>query len=292
MALGPDDLLLSYMAMTRVEPMWRFFGASFEERCIAAEAGGFAAIGLVPEVYDEARAAGHSDDDLQAMLATRGLVVGELELPVTFPSLAQKDSVVETLEHTLEIADRFGAERLLTVASAGLTEQEVAEAFGWICDRCAEHGLLASLEFVSVPGHTSVLDPPTAVRIVEAAGRSNGGITVDACHHFNGSAEWAELEAIPGELITAIQFDDTEIPRLEPDWVEGTPHHRKAPGEGDADLVRFVRTMDALGAACPYSIEVIDREIVALPPVALGERLGRTTRSVLAKARAQGRPAS
>jgi hypothetical protein len=58
------------------------------------------------------------------------------------------------------------------------------------------------------------------------------------------------------------------------------------PGEGDADLVRFVRTMDAIGASCAYSVEVISREIVELSPVELGERLGNASRRVLEAARA------
>ena len=184
MALGPSDLVLSYMAMTRVEPMWRFFGASFHERCVAAAAGGFAAIGLVPEVYDEG-VGRHLDHDLRGADprpgGRRGRAAGHV------PALSQQESVIEALEHTLEIADRFGAERMRG-RIPGLTERETAEAFGWICDRARSTVCSPPWSSWSVPGHTSVLDPPTAVRVVEAAGRSNGGITVDSCHHFNGSA--------------------------------------------------------------------------------------------------------
>ncbi len=285
MALGPNDLVLSYMAMTRVEPPWKFFGASFEDRCIAGAAGGFAGIGIVPVVYDEARAAGYSDADLRAMLGDYGLVLGEVEAPAPLPPPSEKQSAHAVLDHTLEVANALDAERVLLVTASGMSEAEAAEIFGWACDRCAEHGLLAGIEYVSVPTLTSVGDAPTAVRVVQAAGRRNGGVTVDSCHHFNGSNDWSELEAIPGELVVAIQFDDTNIPRIEPDWVEGMPHQRMAPGEGDADLVRFVRTMDAIGANCPYSIEVINDEIVRLSPTALGERLGDTTRQVLELAR-------
>jgi sugar phosphate isomerase/epimerase len=219
------------------------------------------------------------------MLSDRGLVVAEVEAPVTLPAPSEKQSVQGVLDHTLEVAELFGAERVLLVTAPGMSEAEAAEMFGWGCDRAAEHGLLASIEYVSTANISGVRDAPTAVRVAQAAGRPNGGITVDSCHHFNGSNDWRELESIPGELVVAIQFDDTAIPRVEPNWVEGTPHQRMAPGEGDADLVRFVRTMDAIGANCPYSIEVINDEIVRLPPTALGERLGSTSREVLDLAR-------
>jgi sugar phosphate isomerase/epimerase len=86
--------------------------------------------------------------------------------------------------------------------------------------------------------------------------------------------------------VAAIEFSDFCIPRVADDYFEDTLHHRRAPGEGDADLVRFVRTMDAIGAKCPYTLEVISDEIVSLAPAELGERLGRTARSVLETARA------
>jgi sugar phosphate isomerase/epimerase len=281
MALGPNDLVLSCMAMMRVEPPWKLFGAPFEDRCIAAAAGGFAGIGIHPVVYDDARQAGHSDVELHAMLTDRGLVVAEVDLPRTLPPPSEKESVREVLDHTLEVADLFGAERVLFATARGMSEAESAEIFGWACDLCAERGLLATLEYVAGDTHSSLCDAPAALRVVQAAGRPNSGITVDSCHHFHGTNDWNDLESLPGELVCSIHFADTKIPRVEPNWVEGMPHQRMAPGEGDGDLVRFVRTMDAIGANCPYSIEVINDEIVRLAPTALGERLGSTTRQVL-----------
>jgi sugar phosphate isomerase/epimerase len=285
MALGPTDLVLSWMAMTRVEPPWKEIGASFEERCVAAEAGGFAGIGLVPLVYDEALEAGHSHAEVMAMLSDRGLVIGEVEVPATLPGRAGRSEFEPILEHALEVAELIGAERVFVVTGPGLDEEEATDAFGWACDRCAAHNLPATIEFVPIPAITSVHDARMALRVVRAADRPNGGITVDSNHHFNGPNDWEALEAIPGELVGAIQFNDTKVPRDDSGWVEGTPHQRRAPGEGDADVVRFVQTMDAIGADVPYSLEVISDEIVALAPVQLGERLGGAARSVFASAR-------
>ena len=55
--------------------------------------------------------------------------------------------------------------------------------------------------------------------------------------------------------------------------------------------MRFVRTMDAIGATCPYTLEVISDELVALPPAELGERLGTGARSVFEVARGPARTA-
>jgi sugar phosphate isomerase/epimerase len=63
-------------------------------------------------------------------------------------------------------------------------------------------------------------------------------------------------------------------------------HHRLPPGEGDFDLIRFVRTMDAIGARAPYSVEVLSDDLMALPPEEVGRRLGNAARHVLERARA------
>src|SRR4051812_23532478 len=116
MTLGRDDLVLGYMSFTRaVTPPgqpWRFENGTFEDRCAAAAAGGFAAIGIVPSVYEEARASGRSDDDLRAILADAGLVVSEVEMQHQIPGAAHHDDLAAELEATLAVADVFGASRL------------------------------------------------------------------------------------------------------------------------------------------------------------------------------------
>ena len=89
MTLGREDLVLGYMSMTHAETPpdgeWRFTNASFADRCAAAVAGGFSALGIVPSVYEDARAAGLTDDDLRAMLRDAGLVVTEVEMQHQIP---------------------------------------------------------------------------------------------------------------------------------------------------------------------------------------------------------------
>jgi len=57
------------------------------------------------------------------------------------------------------------------------------------------------------------------------------------------------------------------------------------PGAGDFDLIRFVRTMDAIGAAVPWSVEVLSDDLAGRAPVDVGRVLGDATRAVLDKAR-------
>jgi sugar phosphate isomerase/epimerase len=289
MTLGRDDLVLGYMTMTRNETpadgSWRFTNAPFEDRCAAAVAGGFAALGIVPSVYEDARAAGLLDADLRAMLRDAGLVVSEVEMQHQIPGPSRHDELAAEVEYTLSVAAVFDAPRIFVVGGADVPPDELVGPFGWICDRCAQDGRVVALEFMQIPELSQIPDARTALRVVEAAGHDNGGLKVDIYHQINGSNDWSQLEEVPGDRVICIELNDFSIPRVGRNYLDDTMHHRLAPGEGDADVVRFVQTMDAIGATCPYTLEVISDELVALPAAELGERLGNATRRVFDAAR-------
>ena len=224
---------------------------------------------------------------MRAMLQGAGLVVTEVEVvPPHIPGPSDRDAFALELDRALEVADVFGAERIFVVGGAGVSVADLTVTFGWVCDRCAEHNRVVALEFMDIPSLSALPDARAALEVVQRSGRDNGGLKIDVYHHVQGSNDWSQLESLPGELVVAIEFTDFAIPRLVEDYLEDTLHHRRAPGEGNADLARFVRTMDAIGATCPYTLEVISDEIVKLPPTELGQRLGTTTRRVLEAARA------
>ena len=69
------------------------------------------------------------------------------------------------------------------------------------------------------------------------------------------------------------------------DIIHETLEARRLPGEGAADLVGLIRTLDAIGCTAPISVEVFSAELRKLPPVDAARRAAETTRAVLAKAR-------
>src|SRR5207302_213589 len=60
---------------------------------------------------------------------------------------------------------------------------DAAEAFAGLCDRAGEHGLVVHLEFLP---WSKIPDVGSAWEVVRLAGRSNGGIAIDAWHFFRG----------------------------------------------------------------------------------------------------------
>jgi sugar phosphate isomerase/epimerase len=284
MSLTRQDMILPEMAMVTVHPGMRFEGRPFEERCQAAEAGGFAGLGLSLSSYRSEREAGRSDADLNAMLRNSGLVLSEIE-SIGMPGPVGQDDFRASVGAIMEMTDVFEADHFFVIAAAGVSPEDTVATFGWVCDQSAQHGLRVGIEFMDIPFVSSVPDVRTALEIAVKAGRPNGGLMVDSYHFFNGPSDWSDLEALDGERVMGIQFSDGTVPRTAPDYVEDTLHHRAPPGEGQFDLIRFVRTLDAAGSDMPYSVEVIDDDMQALPAVEAGRRLGQRTKDVLTRAR-------
>lgn len=275
-ALGPDDLILCAGTLPR---------ASFRERVEAAAAGGFAGISLWLPQYARARAEGLSDADLRELLAGHGLVVGELEAVVgalSAPETAMRPHANEV--ECWRIADALGGRSMSLVEGAGppLDVAPAADAFAAVSDRGAAHGLLVHVEFW--PG--SRADVSTALAIVVAAGRPNGGVLADAWHVLRGPGSTDRLRAAPDARVLAVQLSDGALD-VAGDYLDETMHRRRLPGDGELDLVGFVRLLDDVGSTAPIGVEVLSDALAALPPLEVGRRAGDAARAVCARARRQ-----
>ena len=124
-----------------------------------------------------------------------------------------------------------------------------------------------------------------AWRLVETAGRDNGGLCVDSWHHERSGEGAAALAAIPADRVLGVQFDDGPAHQIDPDYRADCMKHRLVPGEGTFDLVGFVRTLDAMGVTAAYAIEVISLDLDELPVDDAVRRMAEGTRAVLSQAR-------
>ena len=188
-----------------------------------------------------------------------------------------------TAESLCPIAGSIGARSLTVVEFYGvdLEVDAAAAGFAQVCDRAADHGLLAHLEFLPWAG---IPDLRTAWEIVRRADRANGGLLVDSWHLFRSGSTLAELSAIPGERVLYVQIDDAPAD-AEPDLSDETQHRRLLPGEGSFDLVGLVRTLDRIGCTAPIGVEVFSDELAAHPVGEVARRCADATRRVLLAAR-------
>ena len=282
MSLGRDDLVLCAGTIPQ---------AGLVERMEVAAQAGFRGLSLFLAHLDQARADGHDDADLRMRLADLGLEIAELDplldwVPDIGLGGAASDEGADMFQYGepefYAAAEALGARSINAVyfGDRAVPEEVLAEAFAGLCDRAADHGLLVHLEFLP---WTQVRDVNVAFKIVEDAGRENGGLMLDSWHHFRSGVENAAIEAVSRRVI-AIQLNDAPA-KAEPNPVAETMSRRLLPGQGDIDLVDIIRSLDAGGCQAPIGVEVFSTELAALPPAQAAWSAAQTTRAVLEKAR-------
>jgi sugar phosphate isomerase/epimerase len=276
--LGPDDLILSHFSLGRFRP--------FEERVRAAAEAGFAAMGLYVGEYQRLRAEGARDADLRAVLDQHGMRVVEIEALRGWSATGtERAAYLQAERSVFAMSDALGpGHHVQVIGSYVGTLDDAAEAFAGVCDRAAEHGLAAAIEFL--PEMSNIPDAATAVQIVTRAGRANGGICLDCWHHFRGANDDDMLRAIPAERVFTVQFDDGPRRPVDPDYYTDCTRHREVPGAGDFDLVGFLRLIGEMGVRLPLSVEVMSVGLEPCPAGEIARRLADATRAVVAAASA------
>jgi sugar phosphate isomerase/epimerase len=283
--LGRDDLIASYYTLTGT-PVGQAPRFTFTDRVRAAAEAGFAGIGLLADDYEAQRRAGAEDEDLCAVLADHGVRVAELEFH--FDWAVDSDNRAETRrrEATLHaMADAFAPHHLnvgdLNAPGDAPELEVIADRFGALCDRAAEHGTRVALEFLP---WTAIPDLRAAHEIVRRAARRNGGVLIDAWHYFRGTPDPGFLRTVSPEDVAAVQLDDADRDPVGP-LFEDTMFRRRLPGDGAFDLVGLVTVLDEIGVDVPYSVEIMSTDEQARPVGEAARRAHDATRAVLARAR-------
>jgi sugar phosphate isomerase/epimerase len=262
------------------------------ERLAPAVDAGFRGVSLQPMDVVAARDGGHTPADLAARVADHGLAIAEFDAITTWdeaheppPEWGEAGLAMKagTAENLCPLAAAVGARSVSIVEYFGvhLGTDRAAVGFARACDIAAEHGLLVTLEFLPWTGVATLAE---AVEIIRSAGRPNGALLVDSWHLFRSGATLDELARVPGELVGYVQIDDAPT-SPEADPMDETTHRRLVPGDGDLDLVGFVRALHGLGYAGPLGVEVYSDELARLAPGEAARRCAVGTRAVLEAAR-------
>ena len=241
MAHGSEPLVCSHFTLTGSTSLERpRFG--FAERVAAAAAAGFSGIGLLGFDHQLALHAGLTDLDLTGILFDHDVELAEVEFLMDWsagPEEPERVAAARILEDQVwAVADVFGP-RVVSVGEVGPPEQLppfdlLAERFGALCDRAAAHGLLVALEFLPWSG---IPDIAAAAALVEAVGRPNAGINLDAWHWFRGNPSAEVLRAV-ADRIFVLQLDAadrTAVGSLPEDTTLRRRRRRADLGRGDVD---------------------------------------------------------
>jgi sugar phosphate isomerase/epimerase len=281
--LGADDLVLCSGTIRR---------APFDVTVRVAAAVGFQGVSIYYDEYLSAQAAGWSDADLRALLADHGIAIAELDGRMDW---LPGDTRGPTPAEFIAAAATLGARSITVLEWRGRRIGEIipfeiaADAFSAVCDRAADHNLLAHIEYFPLSG---IPDLGTAYEVIRRAGRANGGVMLDCWHHLRGPDHGRVDAEVPGTSIVAVQVSDI-APSPATDLGEEMMHHRLLPGAGVGDVASLVRELRGRGCTAPLEVEVYSDELAALDPIVAARRAADALRRVVDEAasepiRAQG----
>lgn len=279
--MGPDDLVFSSAP---------FLDVPLFDRLAPVAAAGFAGITTSPRDLWALEAEGVSAREVALRIADAGLRPAEMDCIANWmghhgPGQDDLSRLLAGLtpEAVIKAAAAVGSPSVAVIDLAGEPApiDQAAEAFARVCDLAADHGLAAHIEFLPVGGIHSMA---RALAIVAAAGRPNGGITLDVWHFCRSGGTLAELAQVDPALIRSVQLCDV-APVPDPDpWTE-LMTGRLLPGEGAADCAAIIATLDAIGSRAWMGVEVFHPRQAALGIAETATDWARTARAVLEEAR-------
>jgi len=168
----------------------------------------------------------------------------------------------------LEVAQRLGARNVL-VAGEDPDEARLTDSFARLCEAAGACGLTVDMEFMP---WLAVDRLSRARRVIEAAGRDNGGVLIDPLHFARSASTLGELADLPHARIHYAQICDAPagIPATQAELIHTARCARLLPGEGGIGLREiFAR----LPQDIPISIEIPnDARLAEMGPEAWARR--------------------
>jgi sugar phosphate isomerase/epimerase len=141
-------------------------------------------------------------------------------------------------------------------------------------------GIKVAYEALSWGRHVSQVMQSWA--LVDAAGRSNLGLTLDSFHILAHGTPPGALEDIDPAKVFLVQLSDFlwQETRTPEERIETARHYRVFPGEGvhGEQLAELVRRLDAMGYRGQYSFEVFNDDYRQLPLQMVAERARASVR--------------
>ncbi len=218
----------------------------------AAEAG-YAMVGLrlIPATTDEPSYPDLNGDtprvrEVARRLAETGVRALDIEIFRLKP-----DTDIHMYRSALETGARLGAANVL-VAGNDSDRARLVDRFAALCDLGAPLGLAMNLE--PMPW-TDVRTFADALQVVEACGRPNAAVLVDAIHFDRAGDAPAALATAPPGRLRYLQLCDApaERPRDMAVVLAQARTARLMPGDGGLDLAALLR---AAPPGLPISLEV------------------------------------
>lgn len=179
-------------------------------------------------------------------------------LPEPFRSQA-----FERAERKFDIMGELGADLMLVCSSLSPHAQpgldRAAEDFHELGERAARRGLRVGYE--ALAWAPLINDHRDAWEIVRRANHPNVGLILDSFHTLSRNIPVESIAAIPKEKLFIVQLADA--PKLQLDYLSWSRHFRNMPGQGELDLVPFMKAVAATGYDGYVSLEIFNDQFRA-----------------------------
>ncbi len=227
------------------------------EKLAAIAAAGFDGI----EIFEnDFLAFDGSPRDVGRMVRDHGLEISLFQPFRDFEGMPepQRARTLERAERKFELMTELGTDLVLVCSNCSPLSlggvDRAAEDFRELGDRAARHGIRVGFEALAWGRHVN--DHRDAWEIVRRADHPNIGLILDSFHTLARKIDPASIRSIPGDRIFFVQLADA--PRIDMDLLYWSRHFRNMPGEGDLDVVSFMRAVAATGYDGVLSLEIFN----------------------------------
>lgn len=134
--------------------------------------------------------------------------------------------------------------------------ENFASDFHDLCRDAADVG--SRIAFEIMPFGT-IADLASGMRLIDAAGHEAGGLILDLWHVARGNIEFADVAALPGRYLFAVELDDADS-SVVGTLLEDTLDRRRLCGEGALDVPGFIKAIRSTGFDGPWGVEILSDE--------------------------------
>jgi sugar phosphate isomerase/epimerase len=229
-------------------------------RAEAAAVAGFAGIGFT---IDDLDASTYSYAEVKRICDDLGLVHLEVELlEHWWTTGSRRQDSDQKRRALLAAADVLRARQIKIgpdVEAVDGTVPSLTDVTHWaaelhrLAEQAAELGTRVALEPLPF---SNLTDFRAAAELVAAADHPAAGLVADIWHLERGPSTLADLARVPGDRVFAVELNDAPAPQST-DLFHDTIHHRVLCGSGTFDVEGFIKTLQRIGFAGPWGVEII-----------------------------------
>ena len=249
----------------------------FKDRVEAASRAGFKGIGIWHTDLEHILVH-RSLKEVKAVLDDFGMQYLELEfLTDWFLEGARKGESDSRKKRLLEASQALQAKHVKVgdFYNSKIPMTRVVDSFAALCREAEAFGAKIGFEIMGCAMIDNIRD---AIRMVESAGASNGGLILDIYQVSNLRLTYADISRIPLKYLMNVELNDGTLPGS-PDY-DGS--NRRFCGEGEYDIQGLIHCVQNMGYKGPWAVEVMAENLAGLPLEELSRKAFDTTRSEFA----------